>query len=80
MSGKGEVMNQESNGKQPSETVKKYYRVLDVARETGRSIRQVWRDARAGTIPKPFKHGRNTYWIPAEIHAFMKGLEQKRSN
>jgi len=73
-------MNQETNIAPNNEGTKKYFRVQDVARETARSIRQVWRDAQAGKIPKPFKQGRNTYWIGEEIRAFMRGLEQKRCN
>lgn len=67
-------------GQQENASVGKYMRVWEVARETARSIRQVWRDARAGKIPKPFKQGRNTYWVRAEILAFMQRLEQNRRN
>ena len=75
-------MNQEINivANKESGNEGKYFRVWDVARATGRSIRSVWRDSQAGILPKPFKNGHNTYWLRAEILAFMQGLEQKRCN
>jgi predicted DNA-binding transcriptional regulator AlpA len=76
-------MNQETNivtNKSNNGIENKYFRVWDVACVTGRSERQVWRDARAGKIPKPFKQGHNTYWVRAEILAFMENLEQIRRN
>jgi predicted DNA-binding transcriptional regulator AlpA len=59
-------------------SAKKYLRVWEVACETGRSVRSVWRDSQAGILPKPFKNGHNTYWLRVEILAFMRQLEQKR--
>ena len=76
-------MNDETNIGTNTETQaseKKYLRVWEVACETGRSIRSVWRDSQAGIMPKPFKNGHNTYWLRVEILAFMQQLEQKRCN
>ena len=74
-----ETTNISSNAETPA-IAKKYLRVWEVACETGRSIRSVWRDSQAGILPKPFKNGHNTYWLRVEILAFMQQLEQKRCN
>jgi predicted DNA-binding transcriptional regulator AlpA len=72
-------MSQEK-GNESERMESKYMRAREVAYETGRSERQLWRDLQNGSIPKPFKQGRSTYWIRAEILAHMEKLEQNRSN
>lgn len=37
-----------------------------------RSIPSIWRDVRAGRVPKPLKIGRSTRWILGEVRAALR--------
>ena len=35
----------------------------------------IWQNVKAGTLPKPFYIGRNTYWMNSQIEALMQSEE-----